>query len=67
MMKLWPRKIFAGDAVGEAADGSPDIVHGGHFVLVDQRGRIRGFYASDEAERLDALARDAARLASGGQ
>jgi protein SCO1/2 len=48
---------------GALADGTPDIVHDLHFVLVDRQLRIRGYYDSGEAERLAALARDARRLA----
>jgi protein SCO1/2 len=48
---------------GALADGTPDIVHDLHFVLVDRRLRIRGYYDSSEADRLAALARDARRLA----
>jgi protein SCO1/2 len=48
---------------GQAADGTPDIVHDLHFVLVDRRLRIRGYYDSDDPERLDDLVRDARRLA----
>jgi protein SCO1/2 len=48
---------------GALADGVPDIVHGGHFLLIDRDLTIRGYYDSAEADRLDALARDAERLA----
>lgn len=48
---------------GAAADGTPDIVHDLHFVLVDKRLRIRGYYDSEDAGRLDDLVRDARRLA----
>ncbi len=48
---------------GETADGTPDIVHDLHFVLVDRRLRIRGYYDSEDAARLDDLVRDARRLA----
>lgn len=48
---------------GELADGTPDIVHDLHFVLIDRRLRIRGYYDSDEPARLADLARDARRLA----
>lgn len=48
---------------GELAGGVPDIVHGGHFVLVDDALAIRGYYDSDDATRLDALVVDARRLA----
>lgn len=44
------------------ADGVPDIVHGTHFVLLDKRGDIRGYYQSSDADRIDALIRDARRL-----
>jgi protein SCO1 len=45
------------------ADGTPNIVHGTHFVLLDRRLRIRGYYDSDDAARLDQLAADAEALA----
>ena len=45
------------------ADGTPNIVHGTHFVLLDRQLRIRGYYDSDDAARLDQLAADAAALA----
>jgi len=40
----------------------PDIIHGTHFVLLDQRGRIRGYYASDDPEEVDRMVRQAALL-----
>ena len=43
-------------------DGTPDIVHDLHFVLIDRQLRIRGYYDSEVAERLDDLVRDALRL-----
>lgn len=48
---------------GQMPDGTPDIVHDLHFVLIDRRMRIRGYYDSDESARLDDLVRDARRLA----
>jgi protein SCO1/2 len=48
---------------GETPDGTPDIVHDLHFVLIDRQLRIRGYYDSDVPERLDDLVRDAQRLA----
>jgi protein SCO1 len=48
---------------GTSADGTPDIVHDLHFVLVDRQLRIRGYYDSDDPDRLADLARDARRLA----
>jgi protein SCO1 len=48
---------------GELADGTPDIVHDLHFVLIDRQLRIRGYYDSEESGRLDDLVRDARRLA----
>jgi protein SCO1/2 len=43
--------------MGERADG--DILHGGHFVLVDASGHVRGFYRNEgpEQERLEQEAR----------
>lgn len=48
---------------GELAGGVPDLVHGVHFVLVDPSLRIRGYYDSDDAARLDRLVSDARSLA----
>ena len=42
-------------------DDSGEIMHGSHFVLVDDRGTIRGFYPSD-GDGLSNLERDVARL-----
>ncbi len=43
-------------------DGIPDIVHGGHFVLLDGMGRIRGYYNSDDAERIQIMIKHATWL-----
>jgi len=51
------------DRRGMLQDGTPDIVHGVHFVLIDGAHRIRGYYDSDDSQRLDRLVRDAERLA----
>ena len=48
---------------GELAGGVPDLVHGVHFVLVDPSLRIRGYYDSDDADRLRRLVSDARALA----
>jgi protein SCO1/2 len=45
-------------------NGVPDIVHGTHFVLFDALGQIRGYYNSDDAERIASLIADAEYLAS---
>lgn len=42
-------------------DESGEIMHGSHFVLVDGRGTIRGFYSSD-GDGLSDLERDVDRL-----
>ena len=39
------------------------IMHGDWFVLVDQQGRIRGYYDTDQEGKLDAVLRDAELLA----
>ncbi len=48
---------------GVDEEGIPDIVHGGHFVLFDGMGRIRGYYNSDDAERIGIMIKHAAWLA----
>jgi hypothetical protein len=48
----------------------PDAVlnnsHGGHPVLVDTRGRIRGFSDPERPEAIDTLMRDVAMLVGRG-
>ncbi len=48
---------------GTLADGTPDIVHATHFVLIDKQGNIRGYYDSGEKARREALILDAKALA----
>lgn len=52
------------DQLGEAtASGAPNITHSGHFVLLDQRGHIRGYYDSDDWPRIEKLMKHARYLA----
>jgi protein SCO1/2 len=58
-------KIAVGREKGD--DGRFDgIFHGSHLVLVDQRGRVRGYYDSDDGEVVDHVVRDAGLLANRG-
>jgi len=50
----------------DPAAGIGTIMHGEWFVLVDGRGALRGFYAANDDERMDAIVVDAERLAEGG-
>jgi len=43
-------------------DGVPDIVHGGHFVLIDAQAQIRGYYNADDIKRIQRLLADAKML-----
>jgi len=47
------------DTVGKLASGAPNISHSGHFLLVDQRGHVRGYYDSDDWGRVETLMRHA--------
>lgn len=49
----------------QAGDDGP-FLHSGKFVLVDSRGRVRGYYDSEETAELTRLIRDAGRLAAAG-
>ena len=51
------------DTVGKLASGAPNISHSGHFLLVDQRGHVRGYYDSDDWGRVETLMRHARWLA----
>jgi protein SCO1/2 len=56
-------------AVGreKSDDGRFDgIFHGSHLVLVDQRGRVRGYYDSDDRDVVEQVVRDAGLLANRG-
>ena len=55
---------------GAIATGGPgeifDVLHGEKFVLVDQKGRIRGYYASENGQEMRRMLNDLqALLASG--
>lgn len=44
-------KVMMGREARDGGDGF-DVVHGEHFVLVDQQGRLRGYYPADQIDRL---------------
>lgn len=48
---------------GTLPSGGPDIVHGTHFVLIDGRQHIRGYYNSNDPQRVEQLVADARALA----
>lgn len=50
------------DLGGTTASGAPNITHSGHFVLLDQRTHVRGFYDSDDWPRVTALMKHARYL-----
>ncbi len=43
------------------------IGHGSHFVLIDAKMRIRGYYDPSQDDSVDLLLRDAGLLASRGE
>ncbi|MBE7447807.1 MAG: SCO family protein [Kofleriaceae bacterium] len=47
------------DLGGTTASGAPNITHSGHFVLLDQRAHIRGYYDSDDWPRIERLMKHA--------
>jgi protein SCO1/2 len=51
---------FEAFKVGRVGGGNLD--HGTYFVLVDQRGRIRGYYGTSEPNNIDQLLTDVRRL-----
>ncbi|MCC7538100.1 MAG: SCO family protein [Deltaproteobacteria bacterium] len=54
-------------ALGPAPRGNVDafdIVHGGHLVLVDPQGRIRGYYEAADADRVKQLVIDVGLMAN---
>lgn len=59
------RAVAAGMKIAAMpAEGENPIIHSVKFVLVDQKGRIRGYYEGTKADELKKLAEDAATLAT---
>jgi len=58
--------VLRGFKIAFARDSADiaSITHGVHVVLVDGRGRIRGYYDSNDADALERLVSDARRLAA---
>ena len=55
------KKVIVGDLKISMSDQSDDIMaiaHGGHFVLVDARMNIRGYYNSEDADAVARLQAD---------
>lgn len=60
-------KLSVAERSAEAvAQGGELIAHSDRFVLVDGKGRIRGYYHGTDATTPDRLLRDLAALAAGG-
>jgi protein SCO1/2 len=51
-------------AFSRDSDDIASITHGVHVVLVDPRGRIRGYYDSSDVDAMERLVADARRLAA---
>jgi protein SCO1 len=49
-------------ALEQSGTEAEPITHSSRFVLVDQRGHIRGYYSTEEADALDRLVADAKKL-----
>jgi protein SCO1/2 len=54
--------MLALDVRGQFPNGAPDVVHAEHFVLLDPELRIRGYYDTSDARRIERMLRDARRL-----
>jgi len=48
--------------VGEKGDGDSDFIHTNNFVLIDQKGRIRGYYDGTSPLEVDKLMVDIEKL-----
>ena len=57
-------KVAVGKEKGD--DGAEGIFHGSHLVLVDQLGRVRGYYDPADDDVVDRVVRDAALLLNRG-
>jgi len=56
-------KMGYDDLGGVSSSGAPNITHSAHFVLLDQRAHIRGYYDSDDWPRIETLMKHARYLA----
>ena len=54
--------MLALEVRGQFPNGAPDVVHAEHFVLLDPELRIRGYYDTSDARRIERMLRDARRL-----
>jgi protein SCO1 len=54
--------MLALEVRGQLPNGAPDVVHAEHFVLLDTELRIRGYYDTSDAPRIERMLRDARRL-----
>jgi protein SCO1 len=59
-------KVSMGKTPGTDDDDLTSIFHGTHFVLVDSKMQIRGYYDSHEEDAVDRLLRDAGLVANRG-
>lgn len=62
------KKTIVDDMKIHVSDETADLMmlaHGGHFVLVDGNGHIRGYYNSEDEDAVPKLVHDATRLARG--
>lgn len=48
--------------VGEEGDAGSDFIHTNNFVLIDQKGRIRGYYDGTDPVDVDKLMEDVVKL-----
>ena len=46
----------------DLASGAEAVMHSSRFVLVDQKGQIRGYYDTSESEKMKQLIKDAKQL-----
>ncbi len=58
-------KISMGTERGDGG-GPEEIFHGSHMVLVDARGRVRGYYDPEDPQAVDRVVRDAGLLVNRG-
>jgi len=58
-------KVYMGKEQGEDG-GFEGIFHGSHLVLVDARGRVRGYYDPEDPDAVDRVVRDAGLLVNRG-
>jgi protein SCO1/2 len=55
-------KVAAAEVKPQEEGGATDFIHSDRFILVDRKGRIRGYYNGTDKKQVDKLIADIRKL-----